>query len=85
MTANIATGRILAISDIHGCYETFMALIEQLRLQKNDNLFISGDMVNRGKDSKKLIKRLIALKKDGYHIFPIRGNHEQAIIAGAYQ
>jgi len=80
MTANIATGRILAISDIHGCYETFMALIEQLRLQKNDNLFISGDMVNRGKDSKKLIKRLIALKKDGYHIFPIRGNHEQAII-----
>ncbi|MCL2328511.1 MAG: metallophosphoesterase [Bacteroidetes bacterium] len=81
MIANIDTGRILAISDIHGCYETFMALIEQLRLQKNDNLFITGDIINRGKDTKKLIKTLIALRENGYHIFPICGNHEYYLIS----
>lgn len=81
MTANTGTGRILAISDIHACYTTFMTLIEQLRLQRNDNLFITGDMINRGKDTKKLIKTLIALKKDGFHIFPTRGNHEEELIS----
>lgn len=80
MKAPTSTGRILAIGDIHGCYTTFMALLEQLCLQKNDNLFITGDMINRGKDSKKLIKTLITLGRDGYHIFPIRGNHEQTLI-----
>lgn len=81
MIANIGTGRILAISDIHACYTTFMALIEQLRLQRNDNLFITGDMINRGKDTKKLIKTLIALKENGFHIFPTRGNHEEELIS----
>ncbi|MDR1761423.1 MAG: metallophosphoesterase [Bacteroidales bacterium] len=80
MIAPVSTGRILAISDIHGCYTTFMALIEQLHLQKSDNLFITGDMINRGKGTKKLIKTLIALKTGGYHIFPIRGNHEEMLI-----
>jgi serine/threonine protein phosphatase 1 len=81
MIATISTGRILAIGDIHGCFTTFMTLLEQLRLHKNDNLFITGDMINRGKGTKELIKTLIALSREGYHLFPIRGNHEQTLIS----
>lgn len=80
MIAAISSGRILAIADIHGCYCTFMALLEQLHLQKNDNLFITGDMINRGRGTKNVIKELISLNKKGYRVFPIRGNHEQTLI-----
>lgn len=72
--------RRFAISDIHGCYKTFNALLEQVMLQKKDYLFIVGDAVNRGPDSAAILDEIIQLKADGYNIFYLRGNHEQAIL-----
>lgn len=81
MKIELNTGRRLAISDIHGCYFTLESLLQKVNLQKEDNLFILGDMINRGKYSKKVIKLLLKLQKNGYSVFPLRGNHEQYLIA----
>lgn len=69
------------VSDIHGCGITFTALLEKINLQKSDSLYILGDMINRGKHSKKVIKTILNLKNSGYKVFCIRGNHEQFLIA----
>ena len=39
----------IAISDIHGCYQTFRALVEkQIILKKSDVLFLLGDYLDKG-------------------------------------
>ncbi len=73
-------GRRFAISDVHGCYYTFKALIEQLRLDKSDQVFLVGDMVNRGPYSDKVLDHIIHLQQEGFQLYLIRGNHEQAIL-----
>src|SRR5690554_2361204 len=75
------TGKRFAISDIHGCAHTFIALLEKIAFTHNDTLYILGDMISRGKRSKKTIKTILSLQNDGYSVIPIRGNHEQFIIS----
>jgi serine/threonine protein phosphatase 1 len=74
------SGRLLAISDIHGCYKTFYELLNIVGLNQSDELVILGDMINRGSDSKSVLKTIIKLKKSGYNIKCIRGNHEQMLL-----
>ncbi|HPM12847.1 MAG TPA: metallophosphoesterase [Bacteroidales bacterium] len=81
MNNSIHTGRRLAISDIHGCYNTFDTLLQTISLSKSDSLYILGDMINRGKHSKKVLKTIMHLQEEGYSIFPLRGNHEQFVLA----
>lgn len=73
-------GRILAISDIHGCIKTLRKLLENVQLQKNDYLFLLGDYINRGPDSLAVLAYIIKLIEDGYRVFPVRGNHEQMLL-----
>jgi len=77
---NNAEAKRLAITDIHGCSETFSALLEQLRLKKKDQIFILGDAVNRGPHSSKVLDKMIELERKGYTLFFIRGNHEQIVL-----
>ncbi|WP_338764715.1 metallophosphoesterase family protein [Bernardetia sp. ABR2-2B] len=78
------TGRQLVIPDIHGCLMTFRALLKQIKLAQNDQLFLLGDYINKGKNSKGVLDLIINLQKNqeenGYQIFPLRGNHEQMLI-----
>ncbi|HON51812.1 MAG TPA: metallophosphoesterase [Bacteroidales bacterium] len=85
MTTETVYKRRLAISDIHGCYNTFDSLLQTIGLSKDDSLYILGDMINRGKHSKKVIKKILSLQNQGYSIFPLRGNHEQFVIAEIQQ
>ena len=55
-------GRRFAISDIHGCSMTFEALLSQIHLKKEDQLFLLGDYVNRGPDSAGVIDKILELK-----------------------
>jgi serine/threonine protein phosphatase 1 len=73
-----------AISDIHGCNETFRALLQQLRLQVGDQLFIIGDLVDRGPDSKGVFDTVFQLQDDGIDVVCLRGNHEQMLIDALY-
>jgi serine/threonine protein phosphatase 1 len=69
-----------AISDIHGCAKTFKALLKQISFSKEDVLYLLGDYVDRGPDSKGVIDHIWQLQSEGYTVFCLKGNHEQLMI-----
>ena len=75
--------RQFAISDIHGCKKTFEALLDRIACSKGDTLFLLGDYVDRGPDSKGVIDRIWALQHDGYQIHCLKGNHEELVLRAA--
>lgn len=36
------------ISDIHGCYDQYRALLEKIHFSEVDELYVLGDVVDRG-------------------------------------
>ncbi|MFO8236494.1 MAG: metallophosphoesterase family protein [Bacteroidales bacterium] len=69
------------VGDIHGCYKTFKKLVEEIiQLSKDDKLYLVGDYVDRGPDSKSVLDYIINLIDEGYSVFPVRGNHEEMLI-----
>lgn len=70
-----------AIGDIHGCVGTLANLVEQvLAIQENDALYLVGDFIDKGPDSKGVIDYLHKLSQRGISIFPVRGNREQELL-----
>ena len=68
--------RIIAIADVHGCNRTFgQLLIEKVRLNKIDTLYLLGDFIDRGPDSKGVLDTILELLCDDYDVRPILGNH----------
>jgi len=62
-----------AISDIHGCSKTFLALLNQLPFNPaNDTLYLLGDYIDRGPDSKGVLDIIMQLSNTVCH----KGNHE---------
>lgn len=72
--------RKIAIGDIHGCILTFKALLEQISFSKEDELFLLGDYIDRGPDSRGVIDHIRYLKEEGYRLNCLRGNHEQLLL-----
>jgi serine/threonine protein phosphatase 1 len=72
--------RQFAISDIHGHLASFKALLDRLELTKEDELFLLGDFIDRGPDSKGVIDHVQELQAAGYQVHCLRGNHEQMAI-----
>lgn len=73
--------RRFAVADIHGCSQTFRKLVEEgIRLTKCDTLYLLGDYIDRGPDSKGVLDCLMQFRSAGYDIRPIRGNHEQLLL-----
>ena len=74
--------RRIAIGDVHGCYWTLKALLEkEIKITKDDQVFLLGDLVDKGENSKLVLDYLIALKTLNYAIYPIKGNHEAMLLA----
>lgn len=63
---------IYAISDLHGCYDKFMKMLDKIRFSGRDTLYILGDVVDRGSGGVKLIQELAGRK----NIIVLRGNHD---------
>lgn len=61
--------KMIIIGDVHGCYETLMALIE--KLPKNRKIVFCGDLIDRGEHSRKVVD---FVKNGGYDC--VQGNHE---------
>lgn len=77
--------RMFAIGDIHGCFQPFKHLVEtKINLKPTDKLFLIGDYIDRGPDSKEVIDYIIHLQKNGFDIVPLLGNHE-ALCLEAYE
>jgi serine/threonine protein phosphatase 1 len=72
--------RTLVISDIHGCYEAFVALLKKIKFSpKVDQLILLGDYVDRGKQSKEVLEHVMRMVNNGEAI-ALRGNHDQLFL-----
>ncbi len=60
------------MSDIHGCKEEFDLMLEKIEFSIYDELWIIGDICDRGRDSANLMKEII--NKSNIHL--IYGNHD---------
>lgn len=61
------------ISDLHGEYSKFLEMLELIHFSDNDELYILGDVLDRGKQSIQIIDYIRSSK----NIHFILGNHEQ--------
>lgn len=60
------------VSDIHGCYEEYLELINKLELGDEDHLYILGDTLDRGPEPMKVLLDLMNRQNMTYII----GNHD---------
>lgn len=69
------------IADVHGCAKSLQHLIEeQIGLGLKDELYLLGDYIDRGPDSKGVIDYIMDLQAKSYQVFPIKGNHEDVLL-----
>ena len=69
--------RRFAIGDIHGCELTFRKLLfDNLHITREDEIYLLGDLIDRGPRIRELIDSIIKLREYGYKIIAIKGNHE---------
>ena len=70
-----------AIGDIQGCAKTLLALLETLEFNpKFDQLWLAGDLVNRGPDSLKVLRYIYSIKES---VKIVLGNHDLHLLAVA--
>ena len=62
------------ISDVHGEYDLFMRLLDQIGYSDGDKLMVCGDLIDKGAESVKLAKQVFSMPG----AYCIMGNHEQA-------
>lgn len=69
------------IPDIHGCLQTLKVLIEnQIKPNKNDQIYFLGDYIDRGPNSKGVIDYIRNLQENEYNVTALIGNHEEYCI-----
>jgi serine/threonine protein phosphatase 1 len=77
----MAKGTRYVIGDIHGCIRSFRTMVtEKIKLRKEDTLYLLGDYIDRGPDSKGVLDFMIELQREKYDIRPIMGNHEYMLL-----
>lgn len=67
--------KLIIYGDIHGCYDEFLSLRNQINPQKDDIEVCVGDIITKGKDSIKTLDFIIE-----NNIKSVLGNHEDKII-----
>lgn len=72
--------RKFTISDIHGCAETFRALLHRIELSQDDELYLLGDYIDRGPSSRAVVDHILMLHDAGFTVRCLRGNHEQLML-----
>ena len=60
------------MSDIHGCYDKYMAMLDKIKFADSDTLYVLGDVVDRGDSPVKVLQNMTSRK----NIIPIMGNHD---------
>lgn len=60
------------MGDVHGCYEQYMAMLQEIGFSDKDILYVIGDVIDRGERS---IDVLMDMSMRA-NVYPILGNHE---------
>lgn len=63
---------VYAMSDLHGCYDLYIKMLEEINFSAEDTLYVLGDIVDRGEDGIKILQDMM---KRG-NVIPILGNHD---------
>ena len=63
---------VWVIGDIHGFYQSFISLIDELNLGENDRVVLLGDLIDRGPNS----YGVVHTARTNEQIFCVKGNHE---------
>lgn len=63
---------IYVMSDLHGCYNKYIQMMEKISFNEKDTLYILGDVVDRGKNGMKIL--LDIAKRENIILFT--GNHD---------
>ena len=63
---------IYAMSDLHGCYDKYIKMLEKINFGDDDTLYILGDIVDRGPDGIKILQDVMKRK----NVVALRGNHD---------
>ena len=58
-------------------------MLDKLSLSTADRLYLLGDYVDRGPDSKGVLDTIFQLQEKGYAVQCLRGNHEELVIQAA--
>lgn len=70
---------IYVCSDIHGCYEKYLKLLEEINFKENDALYILGDVLDReGNGGIDILEDIM----DRPNVILIIGNHEKIALEG---
>lgn len=69
---------VYTISDIHGySFDKVLYLLQQARFNKNDYLFVLGDVIDRGEDGVKMLQWMMAQP----NVELLLGNHEAMFLS----
>lgn len=64
---------VYLLSDIHGNFDSFMAMLEKINFSDEDTLYIIGDLCDRGKKNKAVLDYVMS-HTDNIHC--LMGNHD---------
>lgn len=72
---------IYVMSDIHGCFDEFIALLDKVNFNsQQDQLYLVGDLINRGPKSLEVMQYLLKYEDS---MFPVLGNHDLSYLVYA--
>lgn len=60
------------VSDIHGCYGLWRAMLGRIGLRDEDTLYVLGDVIDRGPDGIEILMEMSEMQ----NVVPFWGNHE---------
>lgn len=76
--------RTIVISDVHGCFQELMKLLEKVKYSNSDRLIFVGDLVDRGPDSGSVVKWVREMHhKTGGLVSSVAGNHDDKYVKWA--
>ena len=73
--ANMTNPRRIVIGDVHGHYDTLIALLDSISPNDDDEIYFLGDLIDRGPKSAEVVEFII---RNQYQC--LRGNHEEMLL-----